>query len=407
MIKKNLQILYKALDTFHCYFYHRSHQLFFIILHKLTTMLYSVVTIFGLLLVNSLFASVIPITTGDNGPISEKIFENHPQLAYLGNFNGKFWYIVRTQSTYYESLLGCLNMGLTFATANQEEVNFLHNVTSQADGRSWLGADVPSRPSSFRWRDGTLVSGLRRYSIEDNLGLMLQSSGSIPLVAIRYTDEQGYYICTYQGGNPNPNELDVQHNHELYAKEVQRVEPEPVHLNSIFENISNLVFLGRFNNRSWYIVRTRVTQPQAISGCEGMGMVIAKVNQAELEFLYSSTTDDDSNSWLGGSIIALLSSFTWRVDNTEVSRMGYTFRPAYTLGLVLERNRDPGVLAVKTNLRNHYICTHIKRRCIHHQLPFFLSDLVSFFFCRSLLWDGFSYAISIFYDRIEWPYGQK
>lgn len=133
----------------------------------------------------------------EKGPISEKIFEIRPQLAFLGQFNNHYWYIERTAVSYSSAVTGCENIGMTIAKTNQAELNFIYDSTSSSDDYSWLGGSVYMSPYSFQWRvDGSVPIGFPfRYSEYNTLGLVLDRWSGNSGVYVEPSNNNHYYIC--------------------------------------------------------------------------------------------------------------------------------------------------------------------------------------------------------------------
>lgn len=132
----------------------------------------------------------------DMGPLSPKILEQRPLLLGLGSFNGKYWFIERTFSTFSQARYGCESAGMILAEAGQAELNFLYDVTYSDEDISWLGANIPLSSSVFRWFSGDVVQPNIPFRYYNNLGLTLDRwSGNSGVYSLPDTSTQ-YYICT-------------------------------------------------------------------------------------------------------------------------------------------------------------------------------------------------------------------
>lgn len=173
------------------------------------------VAILSLILVNVLVISCVPLgptitakklsedghlavkrNQTDRGPISPKIFEQRPRLASLGSFNGKYWYIERTYSTFSQARYGCESAGLILAETGQAELNFLYDVTFSDEDISWLGGTIPLSASVFRWFSNDIVQPNVPFRYYDNLGLTLDRWYGNSGVFSLSTNSLQFYICT-------------------------------------------------------------------------------------------------------------------------------------------------------------------------------------------------------------------
>ncbi|KAG4068856.1 hypothetical protein HA402_005004 [Bradysia odoriphaga] len=133
----------------------------------------------------------------ERGPISEKTFEQHPRLAFLGYFNGKNWYIERIYSNYQSAYWGCHNLGMSLAQTNKAELNFLYSVTSDAEDYSWLGARFNAVSSAFFWNDNSNPSGINLfYDSFASVALTLARNAGNTAFWVLPTTYSQYYICT-------------------------------------------------------------------------------------------------------------------------------------------------------------------------------------------------------------------
>lgn len=138
----------------------------------------------------------------ERGPVSVKIFEQHPRLEFLGFFNGKYWYIEKIYSDYLAAYNGCHYLGMVLAQTNQAELNFLYSVTSFAEDFSWLGARLNGVPTSFLWNDNSSPSGISIYNYDSqSAGLVLDRYPGNSGLRVTPTIFEEYYICSMDQWN--------------------------------------------------------------------------------------------------------------------------------------------------------------------------------------------------------------
>lgn len=175
-----------------------------------------VATILGLVLANLLLINCYPTVnvekSSNNGVLHNTDATDEgsntqkniiQSLTHLGDFNGKGWFIGRTPVNYAQALYNCEYYGLSVASANQEELNFLSSVTDQRDDFAWLGAFVPWSLDSFRWNwNGSTPSHIPLYldSTLPSFGLVLDrygwnAGGWNSGLRVELTTVNRFYIC--------------------------------------------------------------------------------------------------------------------------------------------------------------------------------------------------------------------